>query len=157
MTSAKRTGAIVVKQIAASDQETPQQQGRPEKQAPRDRRTAAVVPRKPLRAKEAISASLYEQRHRLYDDEQILDNIKHAEQLKQLLTQYKVKDVDELHAVIEKHAAGSQLLPVTQQIIASLGITSVEEWKKALEDKDLAALFAHESTPTQNVRASADR
>ena len=40
---------------------------------------------------------------------------------------------------------------MTQQIIASLGITSVDEWKKALEDKNLAALFSHESTPTTDM------
>lgn len=94
---------------------------------------------------------LYENKHRLYDDEEILNNIKHADQLKQLFSRYNVKDVDELQAVIEKHTAGSQLLPVTQQIIASLGITSVEEWKKALEDKDLAALFDHKSVPTTDM------
>ena len=27
----------------------------------------------------------------------------------------------------------------------------MEEWKKALEDKNLAALFAHESTPTTDM------
>jgi len=94
---------------------------------------------------------LYEQRHRLYDDEQILDNIKQANQLKQLLTQFNMKDVDALQAVLEKHTAGSQLLPVTEKIIASLGITSVDEWKKALEDKNLAVQFAHESTPTTDM------
>src|SRR6266496_2481769 len=94
---------------------------------------------------------LYENKHRLYDDEEILDNINHADQLKQLFSRYNVKDVDELQAVIENHTAGSQLLPVTQQIIASLGITSVEEWEKALEDKDLAALFDHKSMPTTDM------
>jgi hypothetical protein len=49
---------------------------------------------------------LHENKHRLYDDEEILDNIKHADQLKQLLSRYNVKDVDELQAVIEKHTAG---------------------------------------------------
>ena len=29
---------------------------------------------------------LYENKHRLYDDEEILDNIKHADELKQLLS-----------------------------------------------------------------------
>jgi hypothetical protein len=41
--------------------------------------------------------------------------------------------------VIEKQTGGSKLLPVTEEIIASLGIKSVEDWKKALEDKNLAA------------------
>ena len=94
---------------------------------------------------------LCENKHRLYDDKEILDNIKQADQLKQLLSHYKVKTVDELHAVIEQHTAAAKLLPVTRQIIASLGITSLEEWEKALEDKNLAALFSHESTPTTDM------
>lgn len=94
---------------------------------------------------------LYENKHRLYDDKEILDNIKRADQLRQLLSHYKVKTVDELHAVIEQHTATARLLPVTRQIIASLGITSLEEWEKALEDKDMAALFDHKSTPTTDM------
>lgn len=94
---------------------------------------------------------LHDQKHLLYDDEQILNNIERAEELSELLSEYNVKNVAELRAVIEKHAASSQLLPVTQQIIASLGITSVEEWTKALEDKNLAALFSHESTTTPEM------
>jgi hypothetical protein len=104
----------------------------------------------PSRAQKLFSM-LYENKHRLYDDEEILDNIKHADQLKQLLSRYNVKSVDELHAVIEQHTAASKLLPVTRQILASLGITSLEEWTKALEDKDLAALFSYESIPTPDM------
>jgi hypothetical protein len=94
---------------------------------------------------------LYDQKHLLYDDEEIQNNIERAEELEELLTEYNVKDVYELRAVIEKHATARQLLPVTQQIIASLGITSVEEWTKALEDKNLAALFSHKSMPTTDM------
>ncbi len=94
---------------------------------------------------------LYEHKHQLYDDEEILQNIERAEELSDLLSEYNVKNVAELRAVIDKHVASSQLLPVTQQIIASLGITSVEEWTKALEDKNLAALFSHESTATPEM------
>ena len=94
---------------------------------------------------------LYDQKHLLYDDEEIQNNIERAEELNELLTEYNVKDVTELRAIIEKHLSAPQLLPVTQQIIASLGITSVEEWTKALEDKNLAALFSHQSTPTTDM------
>jgi hypothetical protein len=94
---------------------------------------------------------LYDQKHLLYDDEEIQNNIERAEELEDLLTEYKVKDVYELRAAIEKHSKAPQLLPVTQQIIASLGITSVEEWAEALEDKNLAALFFHQSTPTSDM------
>ena len=114
------------------------------------RPTPAVVPRKTVARKDALPI-LYRNKHHLYDDDEIVDNIEHAEQLNELLKHYNVKTVDELHTVIEKQTGGSKLLPVTEEIIASLGITSVEEWKKALEDKNLAALFAHESTPTTDM------
>jgi len=94
---------------------------------------------------------LYDQKHLLYDDEQILDNIERAEELSDLLSDFNVKNVQELRAIIENHQQMSQLLPVTQQIIASLGITSVEDWTKALEDKNLAALFSHASTTTPEM------
>jgi hypothetical protein len=42
-------------------------------------------------------------------------------------------------------------LPVTKEIIATMGITSVEEWQEALKDKDLALLFSHKSTPTTDM------
>jgi len=98
---------------------------------------------------------LHDQKHLLYDDEQILDNIERAEELSELLSEYNVKNIGELRAVIEKHAASSQLLPVTQEIIASLGITSVEEWTKALEDKNLAALSR--TSPRPRSRCSSWR
>lgn len=95
--------------------------------------------------------SLFRNKHHLYDDDEIVENIERAEQLNELLKHYNVKTVDELHTAIEEQTGGSKLLPVTEEIIASLGIKSVEEWKKALEDKNLAALFAHESTPTSDM------
>jgi hypothetical protein len=104
----------------------------------------------PTKAKKLFGI-LHEQKHRLYDDEEILANIKDADQLKELLKHYNVTTVEELHTAIEKQTGGSKLLPVTQQIIASLGITSIEEWTKALEDKNLATLFSHESTPTPDM------
>jgi hypothetical protein len=105
---------------------------------------------KPKRAK-ILFPSLFRNKHHLYDDDEIVENIERAEQLNELLKHYNVKTVDELHTVIEKQTGGSKLLPVTEDIIASLGIKDIDEWKKALEDKNLAALFAHESTPTTDM------
>lgn len=105
---------------------------------------------KPSRAK-ALFPSLFRNKHHLYDDDEIVGNIERAEQLNALLKHYNVKTVDELHTAIERQTGGSKLLPVTEDIIASLGIKNVDEWKSALEDKNLAALFAHESTPTADM------
>ena len=40
---------------------------------------------------------------------------------------------------------------LTEEIIAKMGITSIEEWEKAIQDKNLAELFSHESTPTTDM------
>ncbi len=94
---------------------------------------------------------LYRKKHLLYDDDEILDNIERSEQLSDLLTEYRVKNVQELRNMLAKQQGQSQLLPVTQEIIARMGITSVEEWEEALKDKDLKLLFSHQSTPTTDM------
>jgi hypothetical protein len=94
---------------------------------------------------------LVKNRHLLYDDDQILENIERAEQLGDLLAEYKVKNVQELRDMLARQPGQSQLLPVTQEIIARMGITSVEEWEEAIKDKDLALLFSHQSTPTTDM------
>jgi hypothetical protein len=143
-------GPFVVKEIAATIEKKVNDRAAMKSVRPALARLLLWFRENTSRAKK-LFPMLYDHRHLLYDDEQILDNIERAEELSDLLSEYNVKNVAELRAVIEKHAASSQLLPVTQQIIASLGITSVEEWTKALEDKNLAALFSHESTTTPEM------
>ena len=134
-----------------SDRQTHQRPERHEHDRPAARRAAAVVPRKPVTRKEALPDPLRATSTGSTTTRKSSTISSAPSNSSELLKHYNVKTVDELHAVIEKQTASSKLLPVTQQIIASLGITSVEEWKKALEDKNLAALFAHESTPTTDM------
>jgi len=143
-------GAFVVKEITATIEEKINDRAAMKSIRPALAKLLLWFREHPSKAKK-LFPMLHAQKHLLYDDEQILDNYERAEELGALLSEYKVKNVAELRAVIEKHAASSQLLPVTQQIIASLGITSVEEWTKALEDKNLAALFSHESMATPEM------
>jgi hypothetical protein len=143
-------GAFVVKEITATIEEKINDRAAMKSIRPALAKLLLWFREHPSKAKK-LFPMLYAQKHLLYDDEQILNNYERAEELGALLSEYKVKNVAELRAVIEKHAASSQLLPVTQQIIASLGITSVEEWTKALEDKNLAALFSHESMATPEM------
>jgi hypothetical protein len=147
---AEKDEAFVVKEISAAIDEHTNDRTTVKHYRPAFDRLLRWFREKKARAK-ALFPSLYRNKHHLYDDDEIVENIERAEQLNELLKHYNVKTVDELHTVIEKQTGGSKLLPVTEEIIASLGITSVEEWKKALEDKNLAALFAHESTPTTDM------
>jgi hypothetical protein len=143
-------GAFVVKEVAATIEKNINDRAATKRFRPALAKLLLWFRENTSRARK-LFPMLYDQKHLLYDDEQILDNIERAEELSELLSEYNVKNVSELRAVIEKHAASSQLLPVTQQIIASLGITSVEEWTKALEDKNLAALFSHASATTPEM------
>lgn len=146
----KRDCAFVVKEITATIEKNLNDRAATKRLRPALAKLLRWFREHTSRAKK-LFPMLYDQKHLLYDDEEIQNNIERAEELEGLLTEYNVKDVYELRAVIEKHATAPQLLPVTQQIIASLGITSVEEWTKALEDKNLAALFSHNSMPTTDM------
>jgi hypothetical protein len=99
----------------------------------------------------ALFPLLYRKKHLLYDDDEILENIERAEELGDLLAEYKVKNVQELRNKLAKQPGPSELLPVTQEIIARMGITSVDDWVEAIKDKDLALLFSHQSTPTTDM------
>jgi len=147
---AKKDGAFVVKEINATVEKTLNDRAATKRLRPALAKLLLWFREDTSRAKK-LFPMLYDQKHLLYDDEEILANIERAEELHDLLSEYNVKNVNELRAVIEKHTETSPLLPVTQQIIASLGITSVEEWTKALEDKNLAALFSHKSTTTPEM------
>jgi hypothetical protein len=146
----QRDGAFVVKEITATIDKNLNDRTATKRFRPAFAKLLRWFREHTTRAKK-LFPMLYEQKHLLYDDEEILSNIARAEELEELLTEFNVADVHELRAVIEKHATAPRLLPVTEQIIASLGITSVEEWTKALEDKNLAALFSHNSTATPDM------
>jgi hypothetical protein len=146
----KKDGAYVVKEITATIEKNLNDRAATKRLRPALAKLLRWFRENTSRAKKLFPI-LYDQKHLLYDDEEVLNNIERAEELNELLSEYNVKNVHELRAVIEKHTTTPQLLPVTQQIIASMGITSVEEWTKALEDKNLAVLFSHESTPTQDM------
>lgn len=145
-----RDGAFVVKEIASTIGASLNDRAATKRLRPALAKLLRWFREHTSRAK-SLFPILYDQKHLLYDDEEILSNIERAGELEELLTEYNVKNVHELRAVIEKYGKAPQLLQVTQQIIASLGITSVEEWAKAIEDKNLAALFSHKSTPTPDM------
>ena len=100
----------------------------------------------------ALFPTLIRMKHVLYDDDEIQENISKAEQLDDILEEFEVTSAGELRALLENHPRHeNSLLPVTQEILLSLGITSIAEWTKALEDKDFKLLFSHESLPTRDM------
>lgn len=100
----------------------------------------------------SLFPSIYSKKYILYDDEEIMDNINKAEELKDLLEIFNVASSDELRRKFENLAeSGKSLLPVTEEIITSMGITNLQEWEEAMLDVDLSALFDHQSVPTTEM------
>lgn len=95
---------------------------------------------------------LYNRKYKLYDEDEVIGNMNKAEEINGLMLDYGAEKIEDLRSIIESAIKKEEaLLPLTQEIISSLGITSEEEWKKAFEDKDLAALYSHASTPTKEM------
>ena len=86
---------------------------------------------------------------------QLFETIERAEKIYSLLKQFNVNSLEQLREVLQNKSTVSSgnntLLPVTQEILANMGITSLQEWQEAIKDKDLAALYSHKSTPTTDM------
>lgn len=84
---------------------------------------------------------------------QLFENLERVKEIYALMRQYDVKDIDGLKDILEGNSgpANRELLPVTQEILVNMGITSIEEWKLAIEDKDLSQLYTHTSVPTTDM------
>ena len=86
----------------------------------------------------------------------LFENIEQVKEIYSLLKQYNVNDLQQLRELLDNQGISQQvernsLLPVTQEILANMGISSLEEWQDAIKDKDLASLFSHKSTPTTDM------
>lgn len=110
---------------------------------------------------ELIFQDLYINRHKLYDDDEVADNMAQAENLKQLLDDFNITTIDELRDIIattshdNKPKSGAE--PITKETLASLGIGSLSELEVALQDVNLAKVFLHNSEPTVEMFAYAQR
>jgi len=105
----------------------------------------------PVEAK-AHFPTFFAKKHLLYDDEEIMDNIHRAEELKDLLTVFNVANANELRIKFENLSTDKpRLLPITEEILIAMGITNIDEWEDAMKDADLQALFDHRSIPSKEV------
>lgn len=87
----------------------------------------------------------------LEDDPNLLQTFNQAEKLSMLLRDYNVSSLEELKTVLENSNTRHQKAEITQEDLAGLGVTSMDELEEALKDKDLAALFNHTSRPNANM------
>lgn len=91
----------------------------------------------------------------IQENPRLFENIEQAKEIYSLLKQYNVNDLQQLRELLDNNGAiqptRDSLLPVTEEILANMGISSLEEWQDAIKDKDLASLFSHKSTPTTDM------
>ncbi|HAO08327.1 MAG TPA: ATP-binding protein [Chryseobacterium sp.] len=89
------------------------------------------------------------------ENPRLFENIEQAKEIYSLLKQYNVNDLQQLRDLLDNqnnsYVEQNSLLPVTEEILANMGISSLEEWQDAIKDKDLASLFSHKSTPTTDM------
>jgi hypothetical protein len=105
--------------------------------------------------------SLFINKYMLFDEEMMVENTARIEELESLLEEYSLDSLEDIKELLSERSNrennSRELLPITSEIISSLGITNLEDWKKAMEDKDLAAMFDHASVTSTDmfVRAAA--
>lgn len=106
----------------------------------------------PDRAK-LLFSELYNHKHKLYDDEEIANNLKQAEDVKQLMDELNISSMEQMRALLSKNKApddepNQELQQITTEILASWGITTREEYEVLMGSDVTASIFRHYSTPT---------
>lgn len=73
-----------------------------------------------------------------------------AEELIKLMEEFNISDVSEFKALItgQIKLVDEPKMEITQEILISLGVTSIEELKEALKDPNLSSKLFHTSTPS---------
>lgn len=99
--------------------------------------------------------TLYKDKYLLFDEDEMIANVEKVEKLDSLLSEFNLTSVTDIRKVLNRLSIQEQnsneLLPITSEIISSLGIKDLSEWKEAMKDKDLAKLFDHKSVPTTDM------
>lgn len=95
------------------------------------------------------------------DDSGIIQKIQDMKEINRLLDEFKAGDISELKTMLRLAqnvlADDSNKIEVTQEILLSLGVTSIDELEEALQDKGIAAQFMHTSTPTVEMFLTVQR
>lgn len=100
-----------------------------------------------------LFGELYVNKHKLFDDDEIAQNIQRSEVFDDLMEEFGISDIDRLRDILKSANNTAPISTsngdiITQDILVSLGISSIRELEDALKDHDLAARFAHSVTPT---------
>jgi hypothetical protein len=95
------------------------------------------------------------------DDSEIIQKIQDMKEITSLLDEFKAGDISELKTMLRLAqnvlSDDTNKIEVTQEILLSLGVTSIDELEEALQDKGIAAQFMHTSTPTVEMFLTVQR
>lgn len=100
---------------------------------------------------EKILPILYKNKHYLYDDDDIANNIRQAETFTNLMNKYDIDSPEQLEAIIRKNTnvtlaeITSSKEAITQEVLLQYGIDSKEALDKAFSNSNFASLFIRES------------
>jgi len=86
------------------------------------------------------------------DDPEIIEKIQGAKEINNLLEEFKADDISDLKTMLRLAqgtlADDSKKIEINQEILLSLGVTSIDELEKALNDRGISDKFLHSSKPT---------
>lgn len=93
---------------------------------------------------------IHENIYWLYDDKEIAENIKRSKEITTVMDELGIDDIQELRerliAQSSKNANVTKEV-LTNEVLASLGITTVEEYALLLKDQNFGEKYHHTSTP----------
>jgi hypothetical protein len=100
-----------------------------------------------------LFADLYNHKHKLYDDEEIANNIKQAESVKQLMDELNISSLEQMRELLSRNvlfedSPESEIFEITTEILASWGVTTREEYNTLMGSDVTARIFKHYSIPT---------
>ena len=90
----------------------------------------------------------------LESNPKLLESVQKAEELNNLLIEFDSTDVTELKRKLRQiHNKTDEIIKteITQDVLISLGVTTIEELEDALKDKEISSRFYHDSTPNFNM------
>lgn len=100
---------------------------------------------------EKILPLLYKNKHYLYDDDDIANNIRQAETFTNLMNKYDIDSPEQLEAIIRNNTnvtlsdTASSKDAITQEVLLQYGIDSEDALDKAFSNSNFASLFIRES------------
>jgi hypothetical protein len=91
---------------------------------------------------------IYDNKHWLYDDHEIAQNMRKAEDVDSMLRRHKISDLESLERILSNTTGESnqiEEIEITEEMLVESGITSEEKLNQAMELEHFAAHFIHET------------